>query len=61
MTIGAPDMSTTDEDQQAQQRNTRLNLTTAAAVVVLCLVGIAAVQLIRQLLNRVGQGRTDEP
>jgi hypothetical protein len=61
MTIGAPDMSTTDEDQQAQQRQMRVNLTTAAAVVVLCLVGIAAVHLMRQLLNRVGGGRPDEP
>jgi hypothetical protein len=61
MTIGASDMSTADEDQQALQRQIRLNLATAAAVVVMCLLGIAAVHLIRQLLNRVGRGSADEP
>jgi hypothetical protein len=61
VTIGALDMSTTDEAQGAQQHRIGPNLGTAAAVVVLCIIGIAVVQLIRRSVNSFARGHTDEP
>jgi hypothetical protein len=54
------EMSETTDDNEALQRRNRNSLAAAAAVAVLCVLGIVVLRMVQRLLNKVVRGRTDE-